>query len=150
MATVITWDDALLDHLLNSPDGPVGRDMERRALMVEAEQKKLLSMHGQGRVYTTRFFTRGGKLYAYGSRPPHQASAPGAPPATDTGRLRATVGHHVGRDQQGLYANIGSGANPAIPGVKYAEYLEYGTSKMHPRPWLRPSARAADGEHHTE
>jgi hypothetical protein len=144
----IDWNDVALDELLNSPTGPVGQDLERRALAVENTQKRLLSMHGGGRVYTTRFFMRGGKLFAYGSRPAHQASAPGQPPAVDTGRLRASVGHKVDRDASGLYANVGSGGNPAIPSVKHAEYTEYGTRFMAPRPWLRPSQTAAEGEHH--
>jgi len=143
----IDWDEAALVRLLDSTDGLVGQDLQRRALAVENAQKRLLSMHGGGRVYTTRFFVRGGKLYAYGSRPAHQASAPGQPPAVDTGRLRATIGHSVTTDG-GLHANVGSGGNPAVPGVNYAAYLEYGTRHMAPRPWLRPSQTAAEGEHH--
>lgn len=48
-----------------------------------------------GRVYTTRFFTRGRgptrTLHSYGSRPPHQASARGQYPASDTGNLMRTI-----------------------------------------------------------
>ncbi len=48
-----------------------------------------------GRVYTTLFFTRGegAGAYAvpYGSRPPHQASAAGEYPASDTGNLMRLV-----------------------------------------------------------
>lgn len=144
--------EAEMEYLLNDPDGPVGRDLERRALNVENAQKRLLSMHGGGRIYTTTFYRDSrGRLRRGGPRPggPHQASAPGAPPATDTGRLRATIGHHVAVDDQGalfgssLYAIIGSGGNPAIPGVGYAVLLEQGTRYMEPRPFLRPSLEAA-------
>lgn len=148
MSVRIVWNDAAAARLLDSVDGPVGRDLNLRALAVENAQKRLLSQHGTGRIYTTRFFTRNGRLYAYGSRPPHQASAPGQPPAVDTGRLRATISHTVTRDAGGLVAHIGSGANPAIPAVKYATYLELGTRHMAPRPFLRPSLAAAGGTHH--
>jgi len=154
MATHIDWNDVALDELLHSVHGPVGEDLERRAIEVENTQKRLLSMHGSGVIYgqgsTTYSYTRkSGKVVTATRHKVHQASAPGEPPATDTGRLRATVGHGVGHDQLGLYINVGSGGNPAIPGVAYATYLEYGTRNIAPRPWLRPSVKAAEGEHHT-
>lgn len=127
----IHFDDTALEHLLNDPEGPVARDLERRALQVEAAQIRLLSHHGTGRIYKRRGRT-------------HQASAPGRPPAVDTGHLRATVGHHVHQEPGvGLVADIGSGANPAVPGTKVAEWTEYGTRNMEPRPWLRPSLDSA-------
>lgn len=121
-----------LAYLLEDEDGPVGRDLERRCLNVEVEQKRLLSQHGTGRVYR-----RKGRV--------HQASAPGQPPAVDTGHLRATIGHQVHHDaaEGRLVGDVGSGANPAIPGTKKAEWLEKGTRRMAPRPFLRPSLRAA-------
>ena len=136
--------DAALDELLHSITGDVGRDLARRALNVENAQKLLLSIHGTGRVYSTTFWTDGrGRLRRGRDRVPHQASAPGEPPATDTGRLRATVSHVVATDAEGVYAEVGSGANPAVPGVKYALFLEQGTRHMAPRPWLLPSLDAA-------
>lgn len=148
MSVRIVWNRAAADQLLRTVDGPVGRDLELRALAVENAQKRLLSQHGTGRVYTTRFFMRNGKLFAYGTRPPHQASAPGSPPAVDTGRLRDTISHVTRRDRNGLVAHVGSGANPAIPGTKTAAFLELGTRRMAPRPFLRPSLSAAGGTHH--
>lgn len=67
----------------------------------------------------------GGKLY--GS---HRAAAPGSPPATWTGRLRASITHQVIRS--GLYMQAIIGTD-----VWYAPMLEFGTSKMAPRPFLR-------------
>jgi HK97 gp10 family phage protein len=66
---------------------------------------------------------------------PHQASAPGQPPATDTGRLLNSIGHTVGSDADGLYADVSAR-------VAYAVFLELGTRYMAPRPFLRPALRA--------
>lgn len=145
MSEPVRFDDAALEHLLESLDGPVGKDMHRRGLNVANRQRRLLSQHGTGNIYTTRFFTASnGKVIPYGTRPAHQASAPGEPPAVDTGRLRATIGTHAHVDEHGIRVDIGSGADPAIPGVKYAKYLENGTRKMAARPFLRPSLDAVD------
>lgn len=142
--TEITWNEAALEYLLDDENGPVGRDLARRALNVETRQKQLLSEPGTGRIYDTRFYRDAqGRLRRGGPRTPHQASAPGQPPAVDTGLLRASIGHRIDRDGEGMYADIGSGGNPAIPGVAYALYLEDGTSTLEPRPWLRPSLDAA-------
>lgn len=55
-------------------------------------------------------------------------SAPGEPPKSDTGRLVGSI-----RVERGfLTASIGSD-------VLYAPFLEFGTSKMAERPYLRPS-----------
>lgn len=140
----IQRNEAEFDYIFRSSEGPLARHLEETALKVEAAQKLLLSMHGTGRVYTTRFYRdKQGRLRRGSPRPPHQASAPGEPPATDTGRLRATVSHVVATDEKGLYTEVGSGANPAIPGVDYAVYLEVGTRDIAPRPWLKPSLDAA-------
>lgn len=54
----------------------------------------------------------------------------------DTGRLRSSVEYEVGRDSRGLVARIGTD-------VTYAVYLEFGTRRMAPRPFLRPALQAA-------
>lgn len=144
MSAEIEWDDVALERLLNDPEGPIGQDMERRAVDVEAHGKRLLSMHGTGRVYRKRK-----------PRRIHQASAPGEPPAPDTGLLRASLGHVVDVDGRGLHADIGYGLDAESAAeresdtnvAKVAEYLEVGTRRMAPRPFLRPSLRAAEGEH---
>jgi len=124
----VDWDDVALETLFNDPEGPVGRDLERRAIEAEAAAKRLLSQHGSGRIYRK-------------SRPRriHQASAPGEPPAPDLGHLRASVGHEVGVDEHGVYAEWGTDLAIGV-------YLELGTRHMSPRPWLRPSLPAAAGD----
>lgn len=63
---------------------------------------------------------------------PHQASAPGQAPATDTGSLVQSI---AWQRQHGGYA---SGTR-----LKYGAHLEFGTRNMAPRPWLRPAADQA-------
>jgi hypothetical protein len=57
------------------------------------------------------------------------ASAPGLPPRTDTGRLASS----------GRVEPTPQGANVVFP-VSYAVHLEYGTSRIQPRPFLGPAA----------
>lgn len=129
-------DQSSLDGVL----ADAGRKIvEEAAYVVEDAQKRLLRMHGSGRVYTTRFFRRGGRLYAIGHRPPHQASAPGESPAADTRRLLNSVHHTIGVDAKGIYADIGTDMSIGI-------WLELGTRYMAPRPWLRPSLQALRAE----
>lgn len=59
-------------------------------------------------------------------------SAPGQPPAVDTGRLRNSIDYHVGTDAAGGYVDVGTS-------VEYASYLETGTSRMAARPFMRPA-----------
>jgi len=60
----------------------------------------------------------------------HQASAPGEPPASDTGRLVNSI--DVDQNLNEISATINVGAN-------YAAALEFGTENMEPRPYARPS-----------
>jgi len=62
----------------------------------------------------------------------HKQSAPGQPPATDTGRLVNSV--NISR----AFAEIRVGTN-----LEYGKVLEFGTRHVAPRPWLLPAARDA-------
>lgn len=73
----------------------------------------------------------------------HVASAPGQPPAPDTGNLRRNW-----REQSFAQANgLGRGVDIRLritSDVPYAKYLEFGTRKMAPRPFrekIRSKAR---------
>jgi len=69
-----------------------------------------------------------GRVYEkYNPRRTHQASAPGQPPMTDTGRLVGSIY----MDIDPMTATVGSR-------LIYAAYLEFGTRKMRPRPiWVK-------------
>ena len=60
--------------------------------------------------------------------PRHQASAPGQAPATDTGNLVSSIK----AESKGLSGRVYSD-------IKYAFWLEFGTLKMEPRPFLNPA-----------
>jgi hypothetical protein len=129
--TVVKIDEDELRRLTLGRGEPVWVLLERLGAKVERQTKVLLSMPGTGRVYVR------GRGRGHGRRGGvmHRASAPGQPPAVDTGRLRASITHQVGgpvyNSQVGiaLYVRVGTG-------VAYARYLEFGTSRMAARPFL--------------
>ena len=63
----------------------------------------------------------------------HHPSLPGNPPAVDTGTLRRSVTYQV--DENELVGYVGSN----LKDPPYGAYLEFGTSRMKPRPWLKPA-----------
>ncbi len=98
-------------------------DGELKAAAVETQRASVLSIQKgpkSGRVYPPISGRRGS---------PHQASAPGQPPATDTGRLANSI--TVLKRGDAWYAGTGE---------DYGLYLEMGTRRIEPRPWLQPAA----------
>lgn len=77
-----------------------------------------------------------GRLYRGSKKKMHRASAPGEAPATDTGRLASSIYHRM----------IGADAAEVSTDVDYAGYLEFGTRKMAPRPYLKPALDAVAPE----
>lgn len=112
---------------------PSARAMGSVGLQVVGAIKLLLSTPGGGHTYTTRFYTDSqGRVRPWGHRTPHTASAPGKPPAVDTGLLRSSYTFQVGSAVAGAYVDVGTS-------IKYAPFLEFGTVRMKPRPHLRPA-----------
>lgn len=95
--------------------------MRKAALMVERDTKRSFSKIGSGRVYK-----KGKKI--------HIASAPGQPPAIDTGNLRASIQNKVGVRGLNVIGEVGSD-------MPYSLYLELGTRTMAKRPYLMPAVR---------
>lgn len=55
----------------------------------------------------------------------------------DTGRLRSSISHsEPAHDSDGVYVLVGTN-------VDYAEFVEFGTSRQHPQPYLRPAIAEA-------
>ena len=108
------------DIPLQARDG-IGKALAMSVVEMDALAKQ--SIQGgkrSGRTYTRRSVR-------------HQASAPGEYPKTDTGQLVASLFFRVAADK--LSALFGTK-------LAYGRWLEYGTSRMLPRPWLRPTFKA--------
>ncbi|EYB67412.1 hypothetical protein DEIPH_ctg041orf0008 [Deinococcus phoenicis] len=102
-----------------------------RAQELRTEIITTLSQPGRGRTYTDKFLMVGGQPLPIGGKrnKPHTASAPGDPPAVDSGDLRNSIG--VQKIKDGHY-RVGTNK-------KHGVYMEFGTRKVAARPWLRPS-----------
>lgn len=73
------------------------------------------------------------KAYArQGGRKTHYASVEFDYPAVDSGHLRQSITHDVEQDGETVTGRVGSN-------VIYGIFTENGTSRMAPRPWLKPS-----------
>ena len=107
---------AALSNMSDEVERRVNDAVMETAANIEAEVKIRIS---QGPA-TGRLYTRGGVA--------HQASAPGEAPMSDTGTLVGSVYH---QKEGNLRATAGSR-------LSYAVYLEYGTTKMAPRPVWEP------------
>lgn len=64
------------------------------------------------------------------------ATGVGGGPHVRTGRLRSSISHVIGKDAEGLYADIGTN-------VEYGGWVELGTRRSRPYPYLRPALPAA-------
>lgn len=116
--------DKLIKKLQRLPldmRGGIGSALALSVIDLDAYAKQHISGGGRsGRTYRRRSVT-------------HQASAPGEFPKTDTGQLVSSLFFRVGADK--LSAFFGTK-------LAYGKYLEYGTSRMAARPWLRPTFKA--------
>ena len=117
----------------------------------------MLSKPGTGRIYRIgKGRPNGRNLRAKGL---HRASAPGQPPAVNTNRLRASwsvssSGRNLGLTRISALASDEGFILPRIrsnsigfefgSNVPYAKYLEFGTSRVRRRPYLKPSMRAVE------
>lgn len=91
------------------------------AFKIEGDAKKLISQGSRsGATYKRRTVT-------------HQASAPGEPPKTDRGGLVRNITTEFSKSDR-LEATVGSRSN-----APYGKYLELGTLRIKPRPWLKPT-----------
>ena len=73
---------------------------------------------------------KSGRVYQkYNPRRTHTASAPGQPPASDTGNLVSQI------------MRVADGKNTLVESrADYSKFLEFGTSKMLARPFLFPAS----------
>lgn len=88
------------------------------AFSIEGEMKRSMSTPKRGRLY--RRSKRGAA---------HQASAPGEAPAIDSGLLANSI-------QTAIVSPL---LTQVRIGAEYATYLEFGTRRMSPRPYVQPA-----------
>jgi len=115
MAFIFIFNEHALHELMTDPNGPVGRDLSRRALNVESQAK----------------------LNATGIAVEGANNPEGRGPRVDTGRLRSSITHElVTREDGTLVARVGTN-------VEYGEHLEKGLPNGNTYPFLTPALPAA-------
>ena len=119
---------------LKAIDGAVAQRMCEAVKVVRNEAVLTLSRPGKGRVYENYIYEDEAGNMKFGRRRniPHRASAPGDPPAVDTGRLRQSVRYEV----EGNIGLVGTD-------LDYGKKLQFGTRKVAARPWLDVAFREA-------
>lgn len=121
----------------------IARGVTKGAMLVQkTARQKILKGPKTGRVYgTVADVMNNMVVQALGSERQkrlaaakvHQASAPGQPPANDTGKLAASI--------QVVAASPSNRATAYVTvGEPYGKHLEFGTKEIEPRPFLQPSA----------
>ena len=95
--------------------------------------QKVVSDIQSSMAHTARDTTR--SYYTNNKTKAHHPSLPGNPPAPDTGNLRNSIRYEMHDENRNVYGIVGSTQKDP----DYAVYTEYGTTKMAPRPWLRPA-----------
>lgn len=118
-----------IDDLLHRLDA-LGNPAQSRAVRRRALRAGILVV--DRRVKNLMVGTRTGRTYSIRGKA-HVASAPGEPPAVDTGNLKNSLRVLEVTDD---HASYGTSAD-------YAADLEYGSRRMAARPFLRPAAEAA-------
>lgn len=102
----------------------VSKAIRRGGLRIENNAaQKIVNPPKTGRIYPSKY--RKGAF--------HQASAPGESPAADSGRLDQSITSVMTQEGPEVYQSQ-TGSN-----VDYGTYLELGTAKIAPRPWLAPA-----------
>ncbi len=102
------------DQLLNTRNGPVGRDLERRLIACVSLAK----------------------VYATGEPTPLANNPEGRGPRVRTGRLRSSIAYEITETPVGLIGRYGTN-------VPYGYYLETGLRNGAIYPFLRPAMPAA-------
>ena len=128
-------------------DAAIHEALNVMLLLTARTVRATLSKPGTGKIYRVAKGKKKGKTLR--ARGLHRASSPGYPPAVDTNRLRSSWAISgassldaarnskdgfvvMQRDDRSVRLNYGST-------LFYAPLLEYGTSRMKQRPYLRPS-----------
>ena len=113
------------------------RALEQQAKQAQADSRKFVTMASAEIERTAKRIMVESPVnpdVSYGKKHHHPSYA-GNPPAPDTGTLMRSITHSVDVKGNQVVGEVGS----IIYNSDYPRYLEYGTSKMKPRPWLSAS-----------
>lgn len=113
-------DKRVLVKMINETPRDIERFLDMESELMTNNIKLSFNTSPPGRTYQR------GHVY-------HIASLPGFPPNVDTGALRASM----------WWQRKGRFVRWIMAGTDYAEHLEYGTTKMAPRPFMVPEAQRA-------
>lgn len=111
--------------------------LEEKTKQAEADSRKYVTMSCAEVERTAKTLMRDSPTnpeVTYGKKG-HHPSLPGNAPAPDKGTLLQSITHSVEIQDGEVVGYVGS----TIVNSDYPRYLEYGTSKMKPRPWLSAS-----------
>lgn len=109
-----------LDQVVKKIDDMAAQRMTEACLHVQNKTKEKLSGSRTGRTYRVP-----------GTNRTYTASAPGEPPAVMHGQLRNSIQFRVKSDKE-ISGEVGSELKKAVE-------LEFGTKRIKPRPFLRPT-----------
>lgn len=109
-----------LNKVIGALDNIAGQRMTEACIHVQNKTKEKLSGKRTGRVYRVP-----------GTNRTYTASAPGEPPAVMTGQLRTSIKYRIVGDMK-VTGEVGSELKKAVE-------LEFGTERIKPRPFLRPT-----------
>jgi hypothetical protein len=121
------------DAVLKGADADMARGLERGAVFLVGEVKRVISKPGPMKGKLTKGQRK--RLAAAGET--RRASAPGEPPRKRLGTLRASIANEA--RENGMVQRVGSS-------VPYSLDLELGNSRLKPRPYLRPTLRSNTGK----
>lgn len=114
--------------------GYIIRDLQKKEKEAEANAKKFVTVSVaeiERQAKTVMRDTTVDMNKTYGKRG-HHPSLPGNAPAPDSGTLMRSVTHEVRTEGNEVVGVVGS----TLRNPDYPKFLEFGTSKMKPRPWL--------------
>ncbi len=133
MGIEITFVSNLKD-VMDKIDETAKARMNQAVYSVQRHIQDEMTASKGGKTYTHYFWTDvQGKLRLGRERDkPHTASAEGAYPARDTSELLQHVFTEVEGEGKSIVGRVGTD-------IKYGAMLEFGTRKIAPRPWLRPT-----------
>lgn len=129
VASIVRHMRGTLEQIITAGSDP----LEAAGEVIVDVMRDELRQPGEGQIYEYEFRMIGGRPVPIKSLPrePHQASAPGDPPASDTETLVNALGYEVISKNR-----IGLGVTQE---GYYWKYLEDGTRFVDPRPFVGPA-----------